>query len=313
MDTNPTARMPESLNTFLTTGKNKRIAAHKHVCATLGLEADGKAETVRKRILTYVNGSSEKEAEVKLLVTGFIKGEAEKAPNSQVDLFSQQTDISDDELEETAPCSLEDDDDEDAISFIEKSFSTLCIKDKDTTILPQQQVDAITNKNTPNTTEKPPCCEFSFMTLEAKKIIACKDSQIETLEHYLSVKETQISRLEDMNRILFNKLDNVTQTLIASNSDLTDFKDEIKTKLSSIEGQLSTPQQQQQKCSVQQNNGQKDPQPVAPTATITQTPTATPTSAATPAAATSSNNNSSNNDSINNSTNSNNSPVSAPP
>ena len=231
MDTNPVARMPESLNTFLTTGKSKRIGAHKHVCASLGLDTDGKAEMVRKRILTHVNGSSEKEAKVKLLVTSFIEGESEKAPNSQVDLFSQQTDMSDDEPEDTTPCFQKSplpsnklidtviQEDDDAISVIDKSFSNLCIKDKEATMFPQQQVNANTNKNTLNTAEKPPCCEFSFMTLEAKKIIACKDSQIETMEHYLSVKETQITRLEDMNRILLNKLDNVTQTLIASNCD----------------------------------------------------------------------------------------------
>ena len=39
------------------------------------------------------------------------------------------------------------------------------------------------------------------------KIITSKDAQIETLEHYLSVKEMAITRLEKMNTQLVGKVD----------------------------------------------------------------------------------------------------------
>ena len=53
--------MVNSLNTFLTTGKTKRIAGQKHACEALGLASDGVAEVLRKRLVNFAEDDEEKE------------------------------------------------------------------------------------------------------------------------------------------------------------------------------------------------------------------------------------------------------------
>ena len=49
----------------------------------------------------------------------------------------------------------------------------------------------------PEPIPKPHCCDSNFMTVESRRIIASKDAQIKTLEHYLNHKESQVLLLED--------------------------------------------------------------------------------------------------------------------
>ena len=100
--------MVGTLNTFLTTGKNKRIAAQRHACSVLKLETDGKADILRKRILSYVNGIDEKDMKVRDIRTKFTEN-SETQGNSQEDLFTQSKD------RETEPSNDEEDEEGDVV------------------------------------------------------------------------------------------------------------------------------------------------------------------------------------------------------
>ena len=83
-----------------------------------------------------------------------------------------------------------------------------------------------------------PCCDLtSFLIestaflMESRKVIAFKDSQIETLEHYLDQKETQLVKLEDMNRILMNKLESASSSFVTQSNTLLTKSQEQQEKL----------------------------------------------------------------------------------
>ena len=81
------------LSSFLGTGKNKRITAHRHVCATLGLDTTGLAPEIKQRILTFVGKDKDKDSKVRELVTKFIEdaeNDGESTSQSQ-DIFSQNS------------------------------------------------------------------------------------------------------------------------------------------------------------------------------------------------------------------------------
>ena len=313
-----------SLNTFLMTGKNKRVAAQRHACSALGQETDGKADVLRKRLLSYVNGSKEKETRVKDIITNFNENEGfsqdlftqsdDKEPDASND-DNNEPEASDDDLVEV----LEDEisssstparqpnetettakskvnsltrqikgwigkegieekgekdgntDLNDAIDIIETSFAALSVKgteseDQSIAVAEKQTIDKPdipTEKQTidkpdipvlPNATDStippkanPPCCEFTFMTIETKRliermieIVAGKDAQIETLEHYLNVKEGHVLKLEDMNKILVTKLDSV-MTAFSKKADevLTQVKKQSDEALSKLPEKIS--------------------------------------------------------------------------
>ena len=191
-----------SLNAFLTTGKNKRIATLRNVCSTFGLETEGKTDVLRKRIVSYVNGDEEKEMKVKALVTSHVENNCVSNPQSQDDLFTQDN-------YRTTVCSDDENEDvDDAIHVIESSFASMSMTDQpvipEATVLNQlpsysDKTDQV-YKNLAPTIKHPPCCNH-------EKLIALKDAQIETLEHCLSVKEGQLTRMEDLSQVLMNKLD----------------------------------------------------------------------------------------------------------
>ena len=266
--------MVESLNTFLTTGKNKRIGGQKHACGVLGLETNGIAEVIRRRLLSYVDGDAEKEHRVRQIITSFV-GEGstddERAPDlSQPPLFSQEENFreKEDEAESKNDESSDDDDEgslnesrivktatstprptaeslankikgwigktgvvpskdteetEDAIDFIEKSFHAMSIRNGG--IVGGEEDDggngpaSTAQEEGGNGPTKPDVIDLTSQSeVEGKynvfiqntfKIIEAKDAQIETLEHYLSQKESVIVRLEEMNKSLVGKVDDV--------------------------------------------------------------------------------------------------------
>ena len=93
-----------------------------------------------------------------------------------------------------------------------------------------------------------PCCDLtSFLIestaflMESRKVIAFKDAQIETLEHYLDQKETQLVKLEDMNRILMNKLESVSSSFVTqSNTLLTKSQEQQDNFISEIKETISS-------------------------------------------------------------------------
>ena len=62
------------MNTFLTTGKNKRIAGQKHACETLGLSTDGIAEVLRRRLVNYAEGDDAKDQRVRSIISSYLEG-----------------------------------------------------------------------------------------------------------------------------------------------------------------------------------------------------------------------------------------------
>ena len=75
--------------------------------------------------------------------------------------------------------------------------------------------------------------------MESKKVIAFKDSQIET--HYLSQKEAQLVKLEDMNKILMNKLESGHALLVTqSNALLTKTQEQQDRFIAEIKDTISS-------------------------------------------------------------------------
>ena len=230
------------LKTFLTTGINKRIDAHRHVCSVLGLDTEGKAEALRNTLVAFAHENPERDAKVRSLVTKFVENEEDtENGSSQTPLFTQlqnksicESDSGDedenadkeDELpisstpshtkvsqnipnaltskikswmmgndpirKETLDANLNE-----SIQVIEKSFAALSMADTPdaptgTPAIAQSQhthppesesenqppPPSQTHHTTPSKSEslpKPPCCDFDFMTVESRKIIASKD------------------------------------------------------------------------------------------------------------------------------------------
>ena len=122
---------------------------------------------------------------------------------------------------------------ETAINVIETSFAALTMKEG-------LSVDPPLEPKTPEKTSTA-SCEFTTMMVEFKKVVACKDSQIKSLEQYSSEKEAQLTKMEDLNRILLNKLEATSSNFITqSNSLLTHVKEQQDVLLAKVNETLSS-------------------------------------------------------------------------
>ena len=83
--------MPETLNTFLMTGKNKRIGVMQNACKELGLETKGIAEVVRRRLVKYAEGDEDKEKRIRELVRRQLEPPADDAESQRL-LFGETQD-----------------------------------------------------------------------------------------------------------------------------------------------------------------------------------------------------------------------------
>ena len=208
----------------MTTGINKRIAGQRHACATLKLDTDGTADEVRDRIIAYAKGSNEKDAQVRNIVTRYHSGEKQSQ-----DMFSTESDDenddSEDEIEEDSIGNslngpeksvinkltsqikqwigeegvfdgAEQNDDDDPISFINKSFATLTLngdenvnEDEDKEASPAPAAAAATPAiaaaaaaavaaAAAATDDEKMDSPFSHLDMEAREVLARKDAQI---------------------------------------------------------------------------------------------------------------------------------------
>ena len=113
-----------------------------------------------------------------------------------------------------------DADSEDAMDFIDRSFSAMGLRNCGNVAAENIQDIEVGNErgSNPAPTEQPETIDLTSQAfLEEKyaviqntfKIIAAKDAQIESLEHGLSQKESVIVRLEEMNKSLIGKVDDL--------------------------------------------------------------------------------------------------------
>ena len=104
---------------------------------------------------------------------------------------------------------------DDFFNEIEKSFRDLTVHDgtneKEHAHVIEVNVEKEDTyvKNVEGETTPSPCCSFGFIVSKSKEFIASKDAQIDTMEQHLRIKETQLSRMEDMHRALVKKMDDL--------------------------------------------------------------------------------------------------------